>query len=759
MNGATTFSSWEHLGVAYVAAEAAPLLSTRRQLHAWEAGGAIPSDIERAVREAAQHGHDRSGRFRSAAEWVTTGVASSPTALPFLAAPGLADAGEGWADWEPIATANPGSNIIVVREPVLAGAGLALAVLLAALAWRGRRWPRRRRAALLFAWLALAGLALWWLPGGLRALAWYPALCGGAVALVAYLQSVSRRQRMAQPVGAAAAVMIAALALFPGFAQAPAGFTVLLVPSMDEATQTVLVPPNLVQLLDTIASKGVVGLRAPVLLGAQYEATVNAAGTADFRAEYRLYCFGDEPASLALPLSNLGSNDPLQLKEALVDGTPAFPEAARPPREGYLLKDIKGKGIHIAVLRFSVPTGTGEERAVRLSVPEVVQSRLTLETPAGSRVSVRGHGARQAKRVARHAGNGARRQAAETRRRPGPLARSARALARGRPRAQAPPADREGSLPLETAPDQPAACSRSINSRSTRARPRRSTSTFRNPSTSAASASAGSPRTAPARPCPGLRDWTLHPGKPGRLRLQFYRPIAKGRAGVARVRAAAVAGAAGGAAVARAARRARRRGLPRLPDRRPRGPGCRSSLRQWPRLPGVHARLGRSRHARPGHRSCLLIPAHRRRTALRASEPVGPGSSASNAGSASPGMCIHASQADLAVVAHFRAAGRPISFIEWDIPEAVKDIDVAGADVRAWSRTGLALQIWLNRPCTRPTFASPAGSRSKRRRGANCRRRPRRGSASGPSTCSAPPPRPTSTQGRRRYRPAYRGQP
>ena len=121
-----------------------------------------------------------------------------------------------------------------------------------------------------------------------------------------------------------------------------------------------------------------------MLLGAQYEGTVNAAGTAEFRAEYRLYCFADEAAAVALPLGNLGSNDPLQLKEALLDGAPAFPEAARPPREGYQLK-VKGKGIHVAVLRFSVATGTGEERGVRLSVPEVVQCRLTLETPAGSR--------------------------------------------------------------------------------------------------------------------------------------------------------------------------------------------------------------------------------------------------------------------------------------------------------------------------------------------------------------------------------------
>ena len=198
---------------------------------------------------------------------------------PFLAVAGLPEAGEGWADWEPVAAAGPGDHLVVIRENVLGGAGLILAAVLALLAWRGQHWPRRRRSLLLFAWLALGALALWWLPGGLRMLAWYPALFGAAIALIAYLRSVSRRQRMSgQPVAAGAAIVLACAAFFPGYAQGPGVFTVLFVPTDDEATQTVLVPPNLLQVLDAVAAKGVAGLHTPVLLDAKYEGTVTAAG-------------------------------------------------------------------------------------------------------------------------------------------------------------------------------------------------------------------------------------------------------------------------------------------------------------------------------------------------------------------------------------------------------------------------------------------------------------------------------------------------
>jgi hypothetical protein len=694
-NGTATFRSWDQLGVVYVPTEAVPLLSTPRQVQAWEASGAVPGDIEHAVREAAQHGHDRSGRFRSAAEWVTTGVVS-PASRPFLVAPGLADASEGWSDWEPIATSSPTANIVLVREKVVAGAGLTLSLLLVVLSWRGQRWPRRRRALLLFAWLALAGFALWWLPAGLRAIAWYPTLCGAAVAVFAYLRSVSRRQRLTPSVGASTAVVVLALLFHRAYAQAPAGFTVLLVPAADEADQTVLVPPNLVQLLDRAANRGVASLRTPVLIAAKYEATVAAGGTADFRAEYRLYCFGDESAPVTLPLGNLGSNDPVQLKEAMVDGTTAFPEAARPPREGYLLKDIKGKGVHIAVLRFSVSTGSGEERSVRLSIPDVVQSRLTLETPAGSR------------HLYASTGRGTQKVTPE-------LAATA-------------PADR----PLKLECDLGRSPVLHVRWREEGREPRPARLTAKeaylwnlHPTSSSLFAvyqftvrqgvatgidldvpesldvrniAVGRlPAHGASEALPRLRDWTLQPGNPGRLRLHFYRPVARGvqvslefvpkqlpgpQAPLPIPAPREVSEAGGFLAF-------HTEGLDAQVAEHVRvnGPSSADFKRAWDENgmqdPGtVHAYSFQRKGGPPILRLSLSAPASGVECRQRVSWHV-----------------LHASQADLAVVAHFRASGRPLSLIEWDVPESVKDVDVSGADVRAWSRTGSRLQVWLTRPC------------------------------------------------------------
>lgn len=694
-NGATTFRPWDHLGIVYVPTEALPLLSTLRQVQAWEASGAVPADIERAVREAAHHGHDRSGRFRSAAEWVTTGVVS-PAARPYLLAPGLAEASEGWSDWEPIATASPTASIVLVRENVVTGAGLTLALLLAVLAWRGQRWPRRRRALLLFVWLALAGVALWWLPAGLRALAWYPTLCGAAVAIFTYLRSVSRRQRLTPSATAGTAVVVLALLFYPSHAQAPGGFTVLLVPAADEADQTVLVPPNLVQLLDRAANRGVASLRTPVLIGAKYDATVGASGSADFRAEYRLYCFGDESAPVTLPLGNLGSNDPVQLKEALVDGTPAFPEAARPPREGYLLKDIKGKGVHIAVLRFTVSTGSGEERAVRLSVPEAVQSRLTLEIPAGSRhlYASTGRGMQKVtpELVATAPADKPLKLEAD-------LGRSPVLHVRWREEGRDPRPARLSAKEAYLWKLHPTSSSLfAVYQFTVRQGVATGIDLDVPESLAVRSIAVGRlPAHGTNEALPRLRDWTLQPGNPGRLRLQFYRPIARG----VQVSLEFVPRQLPGpqAPLPLPAPREVREGSGFLAfhtdgldaqvaeHQRLNGPASADFKRVWDENgmpdPGtVHAYTFQRASGPPILRLSLSAPASGVDCRQRVSWHV-----------------LHASQADLAVAAHFRASGRPLSLIEWDVPESVKDIDVSGADVRAWSRTGSRLQVWLSRPC------------------------------------------------------------
>ena len=65
---------WETLGLEVLPAGAAPLLTTRRQWEVWPAGASlsvgVPDAVELAVAEAAENGHDATGRFRLALEWL-----------------------------------------------------------------------------------------------------------------------------------------------------------------------------------------------------------------------------------------------------------------------------------------------------------------------------------------------------------------------------------------------------------------------------------------------------------------------------------------------------------------------------------------------------------------------------------------------------------------------------------------------------------------------------------------------------------------
>lgn len=696
--GPRLFPPWEHLGLVYVPAEPAPLLSTARQVQAWESAAAggrmLPSDVEHAVREASEHGHDRSGRFRSAVEW--TASPAGPSAGAFLAVAGLGGEGDGFTDWEPLAGNGTPERITMVRQNVLSGAGWTLTAVLLVLAWKGQRWPRRIRLILLFAWLLFAGIALWRLPGGLRPIAWYPAAAAAVVALAAYLRSVSRHLRPPRvAVAGSIAILLAAALGISGQAPPPASFTVFIVPGDGDAADTVLVPPALTTILDTAGERGVTGLRTPVLLGAQYDGTAQASGTAEFRAEYKVFCFTDDPAPLVLPLANLGSNDPLQLKEAVVDGAPAFPEAARPPREGYVVK-VKGKGTHVAVLRFSVATGSGEERGIHLALPEIVQSRLTFEAPAGSRHL--------------YAGTGRGKQAVSPEIAPSApadkplklevdLGRSAVLHVRWREEGREPRPPRLHVREAYLWKLHPTASSLFAVYQFT---VRQGTATALDldvpESLEIRSVAAGRlPDLGPGEPLPRLRDWQLVKGHPGKLHLHFFRPLTRG----AQVVLEFVP-----------------RHLPSpnapLPLPAPRdirnaegylafqtdglaaqvtehlsviGLEPKTFSQEWDRAgmpdPGssVHA-YSFQRSGGPPVLRLHLAPAA---TAIDARQRIA-------------WRLVHARQADVTAVAHLRAITRPLSFIEWDVPEGIKDLEVSGADVRAWSRVGARVQVWLARP-------------------------------------------------------------
>jgi hypothetical protein len=400
---------WEGAGLVHLPCRAAPLLTTRRQAEAWQyaagQGTALSPSLAQAVAEAVLFGHDRSGRFATVMDWLGV-AAGGDDADPSLPPQRLVPepVGAGWTAWEPLAGTSGDESLLVVRQGAVPWWGGALAGLLALAFWRARYRPPRRRLILLVLWLAAAGLAVCWLPASLQALAWWPLLAGLVLAVGWYLRAVFARPPLPAPPGsratagsgrrapsswgpgAAGALLLLllppALALLPrGRAAGPDPVTVFLIPGPADAPekQTVLAPPDLLKDLEALAHRGSPALRGPVLVAAEYRGEVRAEAedAARFEAVLTVHAFTDEPGTLAFPLAGA------QLEEALVDGARTSPLPA--PPSGYALP-VRGKGDHVATLRFRVPVQAfGADRDLQFTAPRAAQSRLTLTVPDGSR--------------------------------------------------------------------------------------------------------------------------------------------------------------------------------------------------------------------------------------------------------------------------------------------------------------------------------------------------------------------------------------
>jgi hypothetical protein len=387
----------ERLGLSWVPGPEAILLTTTRQRQGWAASDnrdpQIPQAVREAVAAAALHGHDSSGRYRSALDWLgEQGWGNSEErlveTLPLLAPP------EGWTAWEPVAGMTAETGLTVVRVDTLAGAAWGLALLLPVGLWRARQRGLRGRYAVLLLWLAISTAGFLWLPTALRALAWPPLLFGFVTAGLWYLAFLLR-STAARTVSAAAIVgslVVAQLMGLPGQAAPLEPATVWLLPGPAGAPQkqTALVPQEVLDHLQGLIRRAAPPTQGALLLGADYEGSA-ASGSADLKAVFQAYCFGDEPVPLVLPLWGV------ELRAALLDGAAAYPVTLPAPQSGYTLR-LKGPGVHKIELQFTVRLAAGREgQELRCTVPELTQSRLRLTVPAGARYlqAVFGRGAQR----------------------------------------------------------------------------------------------------------------------------------------------------------------------------------------------------------------------------------------------------------------------------------------------------------------------------------------------------------------------------
>jgi hypothetical protein len=160
-----------------------------------------------------------------------------------------------------------------------------------------------------------------------------------------------------------------------GNAAAPPPVVIYLLPDASgrAAHTSVLVPPQLPDLLRSAARRAG-GFGRAVPIAAHYDARVDGAAV-QITAKFQVYSSQDEPAKVVLPLPGT------VLREATVDGAPAFPTSAG----DQTTISVTGRGLHTLELKLAADCPVGDSREFHLTIPELPSTHLSFRAPAGAK--------------------------------------------------------------------------------------------------------------------------------------------------------------------------------------------------------------------------------------------------------------------------------------------------------------------------------------------------------------------------------------
>lgn len=270
-----------------------------------------------------------------------------------------------WTAWD----SGEESSILVVRERAmfLVGGFLACGVVLFA----GLRFRRSRQfnAILLQICFFVAVLASLLLPESFRDLARGPLLALLAVAITFIVtdrtarddgRTVLLRRRLS---GSTTGKLIVMLLLIggPAWCATTEVFTVYLLSD----GKSVLVPPPLLDRLRELGEESP-ALPGCVVLRDEYTFGIDG-NLLEGKGKFLVHSFSNGTNSLTLPLTGI------RLREVLLDGAKAFPLAGT----DRVALEVTGGGEHWLEVTFTVPiTGQGADRDVRFGVPETVHGKV-----------------------------------------------------------------------------------------------------------------------------------------------------------------------------------------------------------------------------------------------------------------------------------------------------------------------------------------------------------------------------------------------
>lgn len=374
---------WQALGLVYVAAPAAPMLTTRQRWQEWRQPQALPERLHDSVADAVAHGQDALGQLCRADVWLRR---ESAARHEQLAAAPLADwFAQGWTEWTPPGDSHE-AHWIVVSLATIRGLGLVSAgiVLLLVALVRGRLSSANRlRLSILL--LVVAVFGLFSMPMTLAELAIWPAGLLVALLLVDYprfLRSARGKAGQSNPSSQRHKVIVSGCALLAAAAGAwqaaaqtePAGLTTVYFADAGSGRVLAFARPELLKKFDEWEQRAAQPVQGAVLIGARYQGKW-AKDASDLQAQFDLYSFSDK-AVLHVPLGGV------DLKEgAFLDGAPVFPTAAA-GKVGVQVP-VQGKGWHRLTLAMSVRHQlAGEHQEARAAIPSLPMSHVEWQAPA-----------------------------------------------------------------------------------------------------------------------------------------------------------------------------------------------------------------------------------------------------------------------------------------------------------------------------------------------------------------------------------------
>ncbi len=372
---------FHRVGLDIVSRRDAVVISSQKQARAWQ-GGVSSQDtivLDQSIREAINHGHDKSGRFLAAPDWLrpleeNRGATDRPLGMMLSSTIGS----DQWTEWEPLAGFADEEMTIIVRGLPDALGFVAAGCLLLIVRLAGSR-SKGDRARVLCIFLALCGLCFIWLPNTWRPVVLWPFLTVSAVLLYLLfsLTGVSRGMTASR-----VAVTFVILALGScGFGVASDLFsippvTVYLIPhsGAENEGDAVLVPADFIARLkahtDPLIKKD------PVLTAATFDGKV-VGSYAEFKVIFEAYCPVDEPKILAIPLKGVVLDGDVWL-----DGTRVHP-VALPDLGGGFGLTLQELGRHSIEMHFKVIVSDGENsHDLKFTVPALVRSKLQISLPA-----------------------------------------------------------------------------------------------------------------------------------------------------------------------------------------------------------------------------------------------------------------------------------------------------------------------------------------------------------------------------------------